>query len=547
MTSVIHAVEARRPELDGTAFGILKTVVDSFRSFGTENTNPLTIYESQFAIAIRSSFPSSIDASADFHMAYIEVFMSNFDANPKGCLILLENYVRGLKLAEVRTAGFFAIASQLCVIAEKIDRVFRGFESFLQSLAPLFSAILFDSVRLRTSGTDWSGLSAYRARIAPFYHSLLRATVWLRHVFPVSDSLTATALAAFFLLELTSASEPWRSYAAFGALTSLLRYQAVEVDAPLRDLAVSTVCQVTKWNAQLFRALIPDFLAVATALQPDDPQIWVALACTALGGTCSAPVIARILRSAPPDLVVGSVLQFVDLALSELGTRDVSADQAVALLTIIYEKCPGAIPAIIGRIIGVPGNTAFKLRAIERAYARVETRSAIDGVARFFVETLQPETMKVIGRLALVRPTITVEILRRGVLQKFVDPGFELGHGLPFFWFALLALDQLGKTPGVACELAQATLRAFVADGNDRENGEQIAALTAQLLAKADQADPRASATAFRLLGASGMAEATRFLQKHTSKKVFQKVSLVKFAAQTRKRSEDDWQSADLD
>jgi hypothetical protein len=177
MTSVIHAIEARQAELDGPAFQILKTIVDTFKNIVIDRTNPLSLYESQFAIAIRSSFPSAIDAAADFHVAYLEMFISNFEQNSLGCLILLENYVKGLNAVVVRTAGYFAIASEICILAKKFEVVYDSFRPFLASISPLFSGILFDSIRLRTSRSDWSQLSAYRSRISPFYHNLLGATV----------------------------------------------------------------------------------------------------------------------------------------------------------------------------------------------------------------------------------------------------------------------------------------------------------------------------------------------------------------------------------
>jgi hypothetical protein len=475
------------------------------------------------------------------------MFMLNFEQNSRGCLILLENYVKGLNAVVVRTAGYFAIASEICILAKKYEVVSDSFRPFLASISPLFSQILFDSIRLRTSGSDWSQLSAYRSRISPFYHNLLSATVWLRTKFPVSDSLSTIVIFSFFLLELTSSSESWRSFSAYAALNSLLNWNPAEVDPELLRLVLLSMCHVSKWNPQFFSPLVAEFLDVATSLKILDEGLWVSLAYTALNGSCSARVLGRILMSLRPEIVNRSVVQFTDFVISELSNHVITQDDATCLVTILYDKVVEAVPVILSRLFTTEGFVAFKLRVAERAYNRVETRVAIDRVSQFFEATLQPETMKVLGSIIIKRPRIGIEILKRGVLQKCVSPTFELCHGPTFFYFTSLVFNVMGDSSDVIREIARAVLRVFAVDGTDRTKGETIAALAMILLKKCDEKVPGATLPAFLELKAEVRGEVNRLLQKYAAKKVVKKVSLVKFSASTRRKAEDEWQSLDAD
>jgi hypothetical protein len=546
MTSVIHAVEARRAELDQIAYGILKSTVNIFKDVLIDNTNPLAIYESQFSIAIRASFPSAIDAAAEFHVAYIEMFMANFEKDRVNCLGLLESYVKGLNSVIVRTSGYFAITSEICMLASKFDVVCETFRGFLSTLAPLFSAILFDSIRLRTTGSDLLRLATYRDRVSSFYHSLMSATVWLRKKFPAEDQVPLDSVVSFFLLELISASESWRLFAAFSALTTLLKCNAAEFSEML-PLALTSMCHAANQDAAAIGPLIPEFLDVATALRPRDAQLWTSLAFTALSHRCSAAVLGRILKFTELGLVKASMVQFADFVVAELDRRDITQDEAAALVTVLYDVEPGAIPAILPRLLGIERNVAFKLKAIERAYRRIETRSAIDVVSAFLVETLQPETMKVIGDIIIRRPAIGVEILRRGVARRAFSHRFELARGIVFFHFANLVFDQLADFESICRDGAKAVLRAFALDGNDRTSGEMMAVLTVAMVRKCDQRMPAASARAFVALASDARAEVNRLLQKYGTTKVVKKVSLVKFSAMARRKTDDEWQSLDMD
>jgi hypothetical protein len=75
-----------------------------------------------------------------------------------------------------------------------------------------------------------------------------------------------------------------------------------------------------------------------------------------------------------------------------------------------------------------------------------------------------------------------------------------------------------------------------------------MAALTAQLLKQCDEINGEASARALAALSVGDREEATRLLRKYASKKVVQKVALVRFSGDfSRKRTSEDWQLLDIE
>jgi hypothetical protein len=534
MTATIHAIEAKRIELDALAFEILRRVVDAFRA-------PLQIYESQFAVAIRASFPHAIDASSDFHVCYLDAAMRSFAENPRGCLILIETYVKGLSAVSYG-AGWFAICAQLCAIARENAAVFRAFAAFFEGLAGPFAELLLDTVKLRTGGSDWAQLSLYRAKMEGCYRNFLGAAVWLRKVFHADGVLTTAAIVAFLLLELTASTEGWRVFAAFAALTAVLP------GCDLVETVVGAMLQVARTNMQLLKSLVPQFLSAATAVLPQS-ALWPAVAATALNYAADAAVLARVLKFVSWEVIVTSLHQYTDFVIGELREATVCEAEAVALMTIVFDRAPIAIPSILPRIFAVDGFVKFKLRIIERAYARIETRAAIDQIANFLTANLDEEALRVLGAVLLKRPAIGDELLKRGVADQCINRIFHSGSGLTVLYILHLIFDRLCQFTEVCLPIARAALRTFGLEGYDRVNGEMICVLTISLLRKCDRIRSQTTDQAFLAMGASTKAELIHLLQKYTMKKPVKRVALMRFSSAPSRRSTDEteWQKFDVD
>jgi hypothetical protein len=484
MASTIAAIPERLTELDTVAFRILKKVLEAFRD---APTRPLTKHDEQLKVAVRASFPSAVDVSADFNVAFQELFLADFDGDPEKCLNFVQLYVNGLSHVVIRTAGFFAIASELCVLAQGIPFVADRFKRFLTTLRPLFSAVLLDLIRVRTSGQR---LSIDRSKISPFYHNFLRATIWLRRTYPAEDSLTAPVIVSFFLLELSPTSEDWRCFSACAALNSLLRN---ELDAESVGLVVTTISTARHARPELFGPLVDDFVNAVSSLKVEDEAFWVSVVCTAVNGRCGAAAFGKLLAALPVELVRRSAAQLVEFAVA-LGD--------CAVVGVLVEKVGDPILAIL---VGADGFAENKIRMIGKAYEDVGTRVAIDRVAQLFADNLGAVAWTVLGEVVAARPQIGAEILRRGVVQKLVAPGGE--GGSDWFAFAEVAVAQLGEVREVVADVAAAALRRLAAEGR----GVAGAAMT--LLKKCDERGKAASG-AFAGLGGDEKEAIGRLLEQ---------------------------------
>ena len=227
MTSTIRAIETSKRELHAIAYPILTTVVEKFRyRKDTEgNHRLLELYESQFSIATRFAFPLSVDVSSEFLVSYLDFYFDDYLNNQQSFLMLLDGYVNGLEKVIDTTSGFFSVASRLCILTRDSKAICDKFLTFLQTLTPIFTQLVLDSIKLRSTKTDWEEVSKFRSKMSPFYHNLLQSFVWLHKTFPIKDNaINIETMISFFLLEMTISSESWRVKSAFSALVSVFQY-----------------------------------------------------------------------------------------------------------------------------------------------------------------------------------------------------------------------------------------------------------------------------------------------------------------------------------
>ena len=551
MTSTLRALESGKDECHQVAYAILKDVIVKFRDVRTEtNSGLLDLYESQFSAAIRHSFPTAVDDSAEFHCAYLDFYFQTYQSDLKSCLILLETYVRGLSTVKLRTAGYYAITSKICAIARRYPSICDEINAFLEGLVVPYSELVVDSIKLRTIGADWAQVSSYRERIAPFYVDLLPSTVWLRKRFSPKDSLTLDALVAFLLYELTSGSEGWRSQAAFAALDAVMDHYGEDLPANMFSLVVTTMCHVSKWNSKLLGSLVPEFLSRATALAQPGSELWGTLCNTACCHNCNGVSFGRILKFTPVAVITKSAGVLAEAVLRNLKAGFMDELEAVAAFTVLFDYSPDAIPALIPHIIGIDGFCKFKLQTLERAYTRVGTRAAIDKVALFFAENVTVDAMQVLGKLSIRQTAIFSEILRRGVASAYLAHEFKPGNGVLALNFFAAMMTCLSSYKPVCTGVADAAVELLKQDGSSHTIGEQVAVSAVNLLKACDSAHSESSSDAFSALDEATQEDLKRILTKYASKKRVRKVSLVKFSDRVRRSTAsdgDELESVELD
>lgn len=628
IASALRAIETRRFELQEVAYDIITEFLDLLKFFITDQgVKLLELYESQFSNATRYAFPDSISVASQFLVSYLDFSFEEYQKNEKSCLLLTESLINSLKKVKDkdRTSGFYAISSKLCVISQQYEKVAECSSSYLKSLTPLFLALVKDIIKLRTQPmkqdeSDHSFLKLFTETVSPFYSDFLNSFIWLKKMFPVEEcqTLTTESFSSFLLLELTSSTESWRSSSAFSAFSSLLQYFGTsnsEMNQDLFELIINTMCNVSLWNKKLFHRLVPKFLhyAAKVASEKNDEKIWPSLASIALSTNhCDAVTLGLILKHTDKSIIINNIIQFADLVVAELSesllakTENailsakskeleessvpiektssailsidehsdgnmilLNEDEAIAAITILYDMCQEAIPAILSRVLArrIDGSVRFQMVSIERAFKRIETRVAIDKVASFIYENFDNGGLETVAQITLKRPSIGAEILTRGVISRSVsisenqdldvsnnnngNKSSLANSGMSILHFYELALDKFESIKEACEEIAKASLYFLSIFGNDRVRGEKVSATAIQIIKRCQKTEPKSFEIAFDSLSNERKGEVMKIMKKWSSKKIVRKVSLLQFSTRApRRRNNDDegqWQSLDDD
>jgi hypothetical protein len=562
MTSSIRAVESAKTELHAIAFPLLNSVVNAFRNRRTEGQGMvLDLYEAQFSIASRYAF-ESIDTSAEYLVTYLDFYFENVGRNHSSLVMLLDEYVAGLSKVIDKSRGFCSVASKICAFCRSSENLFGHFTPFLKTLTPLFSELVVDSIKLRSTVANWSDISEYRYRMASFYSDMLFSFVWLQHVFPLDEVLiTVERMIAYFLLEMSTSSESWRIYGAFAAFSAVFQYVGRDVPLELFDLIVAASADSSRRNLTLLRHLVPDFLLYAAALTDKTPEyanIWSGLVSILLSNDneCGPTALAYILRNSQTTDFAGRFARFI---VGQLVKANYGQEEALALITILFDTAPMAIPLFI-KILAEPRRgmdefVNFRLAAFRRALVRCETREAIDRVAAFCIRNFAGGGMEAIAQILVRRPAIGMEFLARGAAKQAIaklDDGLnEAKQTLPFLSLVLAKLRGQKRRLEIATEIAKAAYHVIVKYGGDKRRGRELVIEAVGVVREAERMAPTAALRAFRAESEGDQNFCTACLKKIVEVPTTgAKLSLKKFATghMTRKAAFDgDWQSVDID
>jgi hypothetical protein len=272
---------------------------------------------------------------------YLDFYFDDFAHNKQSIFALMDDCVRGLIQVERKTSGFFSVASKLCVLSRDSAEIFERFVPFLTTLTPLFSQLVLDSIKLRSTPADWAEISDYRARISPFYSNMLPSFVWLNHLFPPDTVvIDFETMISFFLLEMTISSESWRIYAGFSALSKVLQYSGNKITGEYFTLIVRACVDSARKNATMLKPLVSDFLHFASK-QTDkiNTELWNGLVSTLLqhDNECTSCSLALLLQNSQ---AVEPSRQFASFIVKQLSRGKFTQDEAISLTTILFEVGP---------------------------------------------------------------------------------------------------------------------------------------------------------------------------------------------------------------
>lgn len=603
MTSTLRAIESRRIELQEIAYLILSKFLSLFQFFVTDQgVKLLELYDAQFSNAIRYAFPDSMNVASSYLTKYLDFAFLEYQKNEKSCLLLIETLIKNLKTigTKMRTSGYYAISSKLCVLSQRYPNVAEMSSSFLKELTPHFFGLINDIIKLRTdqvkqneqnhSSFHRSFMTLFRDAMSPFCSDFLNSFIWLQKNYPSQScqSLDISSLSAFLLLELTSSTESWRSASAFSAFSSLLQSYD-EISDELFLLIVNTMCNVALWDQSRLTPFVSKFLHYAgkIAAERNMTSVFVALTSLALAShQCDAYTLGLIFKYTDRNIIENSIEQFADLIINELiesisksnsETQNaeitklndnafslclLNEDKAIAAITILFDMSSNAIPLILSRIFNqrIEHSVRFQMVSIARAFARIETRVCIDRIASFLIEHFDDGGLETIAEIVIKRPEIGKELLKRGIISRSVKIEVDYksiinndennrqykgssfkNSGLNILHFYELILDHFGSVEIVCEEIAKSCLFYISLFGNDRSHGEKVTATAIQIMKRCEQTKKDCMKLVYRAFPDDKRQEITKIMKKWSSKKIVKKVSLLKFSNKVpRRRNVDD-------
>lgn len=554
MTSTIRAIETTRLDLHKIAYPLLKHILEKFKTVHTEETNSrlLELYESQFFIAIRFAFPSSVDLSADFINAYLDFYFEDYENNPKVFMILIQNIINGLTSVKAHTSGFYSISSKICMIAQASPSIFEEVKGFVSSLTNIFYSLILDSITIRTTDVNWTQVSKFRTAISPFYHDLLSSFVWLSKVYPSDEfDLNYEALSSFFLMELLNSSESWRTYAALGGLNTILHYYGNILSIEIVNLIMTSACDLIRKQEHLLSPLVFDFVEYSSILIPPNSPQWKSLAYVTVHHKCSAASLIRIMTNVEQEFVCNATMEFAQFIISELKQKILTEEESIAFFTYLLH-ISSYTPNFISLICNSHLNDfpKFQLVILKRCLLIEQTRVSIDKVAKIFCRNFLIGGVEAVSQLAVKFPTFGLELIKRGAFTTSLRLILEDCKSVQtILYFLDLSLRLLkGEQEFVIREIAKAAMHSIRLYGN-----QETVSLAITLLRKTELVKKGITEQAYDELSDDDKYDLIKSLTKLSKvRKPVQRLALRKFSHNSlsvarRSRGEEEWQTLDDD
>ena len=230
MTSVIRAIETRKKSLASKAYAILNRIIEMFKDKlqmsnynevqesdkalkKHEQVHILSLYDSQFSIAVRYGFQMDLTISGEFLVSFLWFHLENLKTRTSLMKVILDSYVKGLEKCKQRTIQYVCIAACIADIAREHPVLFDEVKTFVMKAMPLFADVIRESMSIFGIGNnkikkqnpetktsisldnnnnedettvgsdsvvqpDWQAISKFRTNYSEYYGDLLSSFVW---------------------------------------------------------------------------------------------------------------------------------------------------------------------------------------------------------------------------------------------------------------------------------------------------------------------------------------------------------------------------------
>ena len=556
LSSTIHSIETKRVEIYQISYQILTKVIDLFRFTKKEGQNRLLdLYESLFLIASRYAFLGDIDFSCNFLASYIDFYYDEFKYNPDGFMVLVDICIKGIQSVP-KTNGFIYISSKLCSLSRICEPIFSRCKNFLGTLLPLFTKFILESIKIRTGKPNYSELSQYEMRVAPFYKDILSLFVWLETKYPNYSlkQISPQIAVSFFLYELLKSSESWRIYAGFMSLSRALQYWISYISFDVVVLIITECCNSILKNNTLLEPLVSEFLYFGAKFLKKEEKyqnVWDSLAVNALRYQCTAETICLIIINAYSN---ESILKFVDYILKKVKENKFSEEETTCLVTIIYDSFPETIPSVVKRIYESKNlSIKFQMKIYLRALLRTDNIEIIDKLSYFCSVHIKEGGLKLVGTLLIKKPNLGFEIVGYGIGNKAYE---EIETSIDDAKISLLFFDLLQQklkdepvSSEISIEICKAALHAIIKWSGDKKRGKEISELSIKLIKDSELINTESLKEAFDFFNEVDLNNCFNTLNNmvKSSLKQPKKISLKLFSKNVRNphESDGDWEILD--
>ena len=264
-------------------------------------------------------------------------------------------------------------------------------------------------------------------------------------------------------------------------------------------------------------------------------------------------------------------IRILDFVLKEFKDEIIGDEEATAIVTILYFKCPNLIVSFVDRLfyknedLIVKNHPKFIMTMLERASNHIMNESGsnsfyslcdestVPKIADFLLSELKnknEEALKIAAIIALRVPLNGSTILNSGIINEAID-NYDGIDPLTLLNFYDLVLSNFDHSQKVSEKIAIVAANLIINYGNDRVSGLKITSKAVKTIRKCASFTNSASKNAFEALSEAKSNELLRILQKYSKKSTVKKISLKKFTTNTNYKrntgNEDVWQNLDDD
>lgn len=543
MTSTIRAVETQKIELHEIAYKTLTDVITNFKDRISEGCPILELYESQFSIACRHAFPSSVDVAASFIVTFLQFLFGNETSNSRG--EILRQVVSGLEKFRRRSFGFLDIASKVVEICSYKKEFVPEFTKFFESIGGIFKEMLIECVRIRTTkNIPWEQLSQFRAQFSHFYSRFLLACVWLRSYSP--QLLDTETLSAFLSLEATTASESWRVSAGVAASTALLEKYRQEISKEMLVHLIHIVCDAVCRNTILLKPLTSSFVVAACKSQGACDNA-LGLLNAVIREKCGALALSSVLMLKSPAVIAYSE-QVASYIVTMLNDNEFQCDDAICAATILMSMLDDEeeFSNIVAEFL-LAQDTKFGLTVCRRALTKFPGCAAASSIARLCKRSILTGGIDLAAFLLARSDPIALDVLSRGVLSAAVAQLDQVGpySATNIIDFVSFSINKIFYENAFDCTgIVNGIFDAVRKWGPSKSYGLKLTAAFARLITMIydnitiDDIDE------------DKMRIAISVLKRHetmASKPKVQTISLKLFSTNTKRKTDNDNEWQDLD